>query len=393
LRYPERYLIIVAFAVAIIAANGIRLLEARARRLPGARRWLLAACLLLVGNTVLLVLNFRAVAKERSLAPAAPELAREFHQARGNRWLAAFYAPMSRGSLQCWDAYPVPMSPHLRGDLQSEEYLASSGDGSVARKHWSPNAIDLDVELARPAEVRVNQNYHPGWRSNLGVVHDADGLLAVSLPAGRHRLALRFRPRSALAGAAASLLALLLVTAFWIRGHHRPRTLVAASFLPVALAGGMYLAISERAPSRPVPRAPSGEAVTVPSPPPEAKAIGARFGSVILEAARVPPKEAWAPDAITSLELDWRVTGAVPRHLGVVLQVESGGKDVLTLDHQLISATLDLAEAPRGQTLRDIVPFVLPASLPAELEVWVGLSTGGAAPVDHDRVLIARISH
>ena len=95
LRYPERYLIVVALIVAVSAANGLRFLEIAARR----RRWgglaLAGAAVLVCANSAFLLSNFHAVADVRLLEQPPPELARPFQQARGNRWRAAFYAPMS----------------------------------------------------------------------------------------------------------------------------------------------------------------------------------------------------------------------------------------------------------------------------------------------------------
>ena len=148
LRYPERYLIVVALVVAVGAANGVRLFEIAARRRVWARAAVALGAVLLIANAVFLLVNFHAVAAERLLVGPPAELARPFRQARGNRWLAAFYAPMSRGSLSCWDAYPVPMSPLLRGDLPEEEYLADSG-GRIR------HAAALDAELHRPGRRPV----------------------------------------------------------------------------------------------------------------------------------------------------------------------------------------------------------------------------------------------
>ena len=107
LRYPERYLIVVALVVAVAAANAVRLFEIAGRRRMWARWAMVAAALVLLANTVFLVTNFRIVAAERLLVPAPAELDRPFQQARGNRWLAAFYAPMSRGSLSLLPT-PIP---------------------------------------------------------------------------------------------------------------------------------------------------------------------------------------------------------------------------------------------------------------------------------------------
>lgn len=123
LRYPERYLIVVALVMAVLAANGLRVLEIASRRCTWALRAVVLSVVLLTANAGLLLVNFHGVASARLLGPPPVESSRPFRQARGNRWLAAFYAPMSRGSLSCWDAYPVPMSPLLSGSLPAEEYL------------------------------------------------------------------------------------------------------------------------------------------------------------------------------------------------------------------------------------------------------------------------------
>jgi hypothetical protein len=385
LRYPERYLIVIALVAAVAAANGLRFLEVAARR----RRWavvaLAGAAGVLGANTAFLVSDFHAVAAARMLEEPPPELARPFQQARGNRWRAAFYAPMSRGSLSCWDAYPIPMSPLLRGDLPADEYLLDAGAGSVSRADWSPNAIELDVSLTRPGTLLINQNFHPGWRSDAGLVRSHEGLLAVDLPAGSRRVALRFRPRSALAGAVTTLAALLAIGALlgfgcrtrFVAGHlptwRQASLLIAAAAAPLALGALVYATTSEARPVRPPRRAPSGEEVLAPRPPDDATTIAATFGhGIVLEAVRTSDTAELAAGEPASVELDWRTTGAAPRDAEIVVSIESAG-DKIRADHELLSAALPFSEAPRGVTLRDIVPFVLPSRATGEVEIWVAI--------------------
>ncbi|HSS40003.1 MAG TPA: hypothetical protein VLT58_14645 [Polyangia bacterium] len=389
LRYPERYLIVVALVVVVAAANAVRLFEIAGRRRAWARWAMVAATVVLVANAVFLVTNFRAVAAERLLGPPPAELDRPFRQARGNRWLAAFYAPMSRGSLSCWDAYPVPMSPLLRGDLPNEEYLADPSAGSVTRRNWTPNSIDLDIALSRPTELLVNQNFHTGWRSNLGQVRDHDGLLAVALPAGVGKLRLSFRPRSAIAGAVSSIIALVIAVGFVRRGRrreaspiwqHEGRWLIAAAGVPLTLFAIVYGAIREPLASPPPLSAPSGEPVLAPSPPADSLAVDASFGrNLVLAAVRPPERPSLVPGEPSAVELDWRVVGSLPDDLEVVVSLESRGSVLVEADHQLISAALRFTDAPRGVTLRDIVPFLFPrASGGADVDVWVGVRKGGS---------------
>jgi hypothetical protein len=395
LRYPERYLILVALVLAMVSAVGVRTLEALARR----RRWwaipLVAVAAALVANTVSLVSDHHVVAGKRLLAPAAPTLDREFHQARGNRWAVSYYPAMSRGSISCMDAYPVPESAKLRGDLAAEEYLAGPAAGTVARRHWSPLRIDLAVELARPARLYVNQNYHPGWRASVGQVADDDGLLAVDLPAGRHDLRLRFVPRSAVGGAAVSLAALAVL--IWIGararrrddvgGRRQLRVYLGAALVPLAVAALARAAIRE-APMPPTPaRAPSGEPILtlVDRPTEGAAEIGAALADgVTIVAARAQRSASVPRGAI--LELDLRVDGRPREGTAVVVQADSDAGERLRFDHLLLSAWTDLAHAPRGRLVRDFVP--LPVGRGTRGTRWtirVGLKSrrGAVLPV-HD---------
>jgi hypothetical protein len=391
LRYPERYLIVVALVIAVLAANGLRLFEIVARRHVWARRLVVLGAVLLTANAGYLLLDFHVVASARLLVHPPVELSRPFRQARGNRWLAAFYAPLSRGSLSCWDAYPVPMSPLLRGDLPAEEYLLDPTAGSVTRRHWTPSTIDLDVTLSRPAELLINQNFHTGWRSTVGQVRDHDGLLAVELPAGVEKVRLSFRPRSAIAGGVSSLVAFLI--ACWLIGRERRgnrvnaapplggRWLTIAAVVPLALFAIIYGLIPE-SPALPAPlRAPSGEDVLALRVPPDALGVGVTFGrGIVLDAVRAPAAAAVVPGDPSMIEMDWRVAGTVPRDIDIVVSFESRGGALLgRADHDLISAALRFTDAPPGVTLRDIVPFLVPAAPGAtDLDVWVGLRDGGS---------------
>ena len=51
-----------------------------------------------------------------------------------------------------------------------------------------------DVELTTPGRVVLNQNYESQWHASVGTVVSDDMRLAVDLPAGRHRVRVRFEP-------------------------------------------------------------------------------------------------------------------------------------------------------------------------------------------------------
>ena len=356
LRYPERFLypgtVYLAEAAAIgLSAVFVRVRKKRLTPLPVP----LVACVLAAVGWGYGVYSFEVLSRRSELGPMPQRVEQDFAQARGNRWIGGHYPSINRGSINCGEAYPVWMSPALRGDLAQEEYLEDPSAGTVRRAHWSPNRLGLDVELARPAFVRVNQNWHPGWRTSVGEVVAREGLLGVSLPAGRHQIELRFRPRSALAGGLVSLLGVgALVGWLWI-ARRRPRAAVASGIalgvLPlVAWAGLASVWPEEKAP--PILQNPDGSPLLVEALPADAIPLNLRFEEPIeLVAARIPA----APDENKEvpIELYWRVHGSVSRSVGVFVHLSGPEGKRHGADHEVVGGTWFFSTAPRGVLLRD----------------------------------------
>lgn len=418
LRYPERFLIPFALAAAALAARGVSTFEARVRRARGRApdRWSVATQPLLGLAVAALVVDVGPMvwqhaihADTRHLSP--PPLvddSRPFHQSRGNRWALAYYEPMQRGSLSCWEAYPVPESPALRGDLAVEETVLEPGAGTITERSWSPDAIDLDVDLSRPATVVVNQNWNSGWRASVGEVQSRRGLLTVAMPAGKQTLSLRFRPRSATGGALTSLVAIaaLIFLARRSRRHpdlapRGPLVLAAAALAPLVPVGVVLAAVREPRFVEP-PLAMDGSPVIVDALPVGAQPLGARFGSgVVLEGARLSNLHPGAGTDLV-LELDWRRDATIERGQGVFMHMEPSDGKGMNGDHVLLSSVLDLDDAPPGKTLRDVMPLWVPEDSHGKTwKVWVGLwqieyggermhlVDPGQATADGDRVLVA----
>ncbi len=419
LRFPERFLVPGALAVAVIASQGISRAEAWARaRRRGARRrtgtrivlGLSVAALLANVGPQLSVHWFRAHGRSLSAPPEAT--AGAFHQSRGNRWALAYYEPMQRGSLSCWEAYPVPESPLLRGDAAAEERLLEPGAGTVTEVSWSPNAIDLRVDLTRGATVVVNQNWHAGWRASEGEVKSHGGLLAVALEPGTHDVALRFAPRSATGGGLASVVAIAAAVLLSRRARRRrlvsgTRELVAAAavaatpLIPAALTAAV---VHE---ARPAPQlvTPDGRPLVADELDEGIVRLDAKLeGGVVLEAATLSNPEPAAGGDLT-LELDWRRGRTVPQGLGVFVHMDPSSGDAINGDHALLSSVLDLDDAPADKTLRDVIPVHLPDSARGKTwKVWAGLwllrRGGGRIPVvdpghaivDGNRVLVAQFT-
>jgi hypothetical protein len=154
----------------------------------------------------------------RSL-PRSPE----FHQSPGNAGLMYLYPPANQGSLNCFEETPIPISPALRANLLADEYLREPDAGSVRRVRWSPNRIDLEVDLRRPSTVIVNQNFGPGWRVTGGTILSQDGLLAANVPAGRHEVAFRYLPTSVVVGGVVTAVSALAAAVFVVMVRRRRR--------------------------------------------------------------------------------------------------------------------------------------------------------------------------
>ncbi|HEX6242918.1 MAG TPA: hypothetical protein VFZ61_18520, partial [Polyangiales bacterium] len=193
IRYPERCLVLFALAASIVLATSLSAAQAWLRKRKGrvaAQRWELGLSLVAALGLVPQFVNGWVLMADPHLVPSPEARVGDFRQSRGNRWLMSHFAAEGLGALACGEAYAVPMSPHLRGDLAREEYLVAPDatrpeqsraftQGSARRLRWSPNALELAVDTQREARLAINQNYHPGWHSDVGRVESWDGLLSV----------------------------------------------------------------------------------------------------------------------------------------------------------------------------------------------------------------------
>jgi hypothetical protein len=88
--------------------------------------------------------------------------------------------------------------------------------GFVRAPRWSPSAIAFTAVLHAPATVLVNQNYESSWRTNVGTLHEHDGIIAVDLPAGEHQVTVQHLPKGLGIGIVLTLLGFALTAlALW----------------------------------------------------------------------------------------------------------------------------------------------------------------------------------
>ena len=370
LRNSERFLVLSVLTIALGAAFALSDAAARLRlrKPPRLARplWVLAMTGVVLAVPWLMQ-DFKLAADKRGLSPPPREELRPFHQARGNRWVAASFGPMSRGSLACWEAYGVPQSPKLRADAQQESWLAA--EGRLEERSWSPQHLTFHVEFASPTRLIINQNYHRGWKSSEGEVVSEDGLLAVALPAGTHEVSLRFLPTSAVGGLVVSLLA-ALVLVFSRRWSTTKR--LGAALVPLVVGLVIALLWVEPPFTTSSPSGPEGEPLIADQPPPSAKPLRVRFGAdVVLEAATLEQRP---EDGKVRLELDWSHGGSVNQKLGVFVHIEPGTLKRITADHLQLSDGIYLEQIPLGKVGRDIMLIDVPNSKRGQgWNVWVGL--------------------
>jgi len=280
------------------------------------------------------------------------------------------------------------MSPALRADLPAEEQWVGDSAGIATRMSWAPDRMAVRVHAPTEGVLRINQNFHPGWRADRGRVFSDDGLLAVALPAGDHVVHLSFLPRSGFGGLAVSVTTLVAMVALTLLSRRRggPTTVLArpawiALLGPLGVLTLVLVFVREPAPRRPVPTSPSG-APLLAAPPAAAAAIAAGHPIAIdpshaldLAGAEAAPADKALGEGLLRVTLWWRRTGALvktPWRVRVILRNDEGL--LLQQNHELVSSWLPLHKLPLDTYVRDEIFFPLPpaekspsATSPAEL--------------------------
>ncbi|MBL8912296.1 MAG: hypothetical protein JNM17_16515 [Archangium sp.] len=376
LRNSERFLVcaglVMSIGVSFAVSDVLARLRLRKKQLtPRFHQGLaIITALGLVLATAWQLHNFTVAASKRTIGATPRESLRPFHQARGNRWAVAGFGPMSRGSLACWEAYGVPQSPKLRGDLTEEAWLSDGSAGSLETR-WTPNQLTFHARLDRPTRLLINQNYHRGWKSDVGTVVSTDGLLSVELPQGESNVSLRFLPRSAIGGLIVSALALIALLAMRFRKEVGLKELALCA---VPLVVGAFLALNNDEPllTRPEVTGPDGEAVIADVLPLDSKKLDVQFAEgVKLDGAAVTYRK---QDDRIRIELDWSRTANINRNLGVFLHLEPGALKRVAADHLQISDAIFFEQLPVGSIGRDILLIDIPdAKRGVPWNAWVGL--------------------
>ena len=132
---------------------------------------------------------------------------------------AATYPARNVGAAMCQKAWPYPEATGLSiGDVPQ---VVVDG-GTVASVELRQNLTVANVTVARPAVLHLNQTFDPEFASSVGEVRrSARGSLDVALPAGTHRVEVRYRPKGWWSGWVATALGLLTVAGATAWGRRR----------------------------------------------------------------------------------------------------------------------------------------------------------------------------
>lgn len=389
IRYPERFL----WLGILFASGAVVSAVARVPYVGETRRWRVGTAALLIGAVFFTIgseiVAFQRVATNRTLGMVTTDRIAEFHQARGNRWLAVHLESQNIGSLGCYETHRLAESTLLRGDLPQEEYLApdAADAGKVKRVSWSPRKIVVRADLSRPARLLVNQNWAPGWHASVGKVVSNEGLLAVDLPAGVNDVALTFLPWSTLGGAATTLSALLALAVIGWRARRRGEIFARRQWLVTALlvllpwgvaAGAHAASPDDKWPPPAMKNANGTPALVADDEHLDATPLGATYALPI----RVEDGKVSGPDEHQNLliEVYFRRLAHIPRATTMFVHIERRkdqppvAKDqeaFYNADHQVVGGSFYLSDAPEGRLVRDAIGAHLDKAGRGTWDVWV----------------------
>lgn len=264
---PERLVMYVTFALAVLAGYGARRIVDATARWNGRTRSFAAWC----GGIAFLgpMLWFNAPIARTGFDVPLPPLAPRGDFVQGpartlpQQWGGELYAAVLENRGNPIGQSDVPMQRAARGnddpEYRSEVYFVA--DQPIESVAITPNRIRVRATPHVADTLVVNQNFYPGWTVE-GVegvaVHDRKGRIAVDVPAGPLELELRFTQPAANRGLAFGAIALAwFVVAFRARTT-RARRLVCVGHVVLAVATGLALERPERE-SAPTPNSATGE--------------------------------------------------------------------------------------------------------------------------------------
>jgi hypothetical protein len=162
-------------------------------------------------------------------SPNAEGRARYFSHARSHAPLEREQTSSPRALREVLSALEAPLDEVLiEGAVTT---IDSGGRGTARITVDLPSRVAIDVECDRQGFLFLGDTYFPGWQATVddepAAIRRADiAFRAVEVPAGRHVVEFRYRPRSFWAGVwlAAAALVVIVALALWSRARARAST-------------------------------------------------------------------------------------------------------------------------------------------------------------------------
>lgn len=216
LRVPSRFAVLFTLYLGLLAGRGLDWIADRFER-PSMPAMLARASVVLPPLAIaaiatdLLIVHYPILDRWTD-PPIVTDFVSPRYYLTAERPYGRYYASFPRmnlGSRGCYEAMNfTPARGLWSGDQAQARVLG--GTGSVVGFSRTTSRVFASVRLERASRVLFDQNFAPGWHSNLGEVVEQSGMLAVDLPAGAHQITLVYRPRTLVPGLSLSLLGLLL---------------------------------------------------------------------------------------------------------------------------------------------------------------------------------------
>jgi hypothetical protein len=236
LRVPSRYQVMLAIGVPLLCAMALDDLRAR-------KFWRKPITVAVIVLCALDGLAFDWVRYEKTF-DLHTELAAEgtpFYQIVGEWRSMMANVLANHGAIGCDEEAPLQRALKLDEGPVAQARVEDPAAGRILATRWTPNRVELDVDLATAATVSVNENWNEHWRVELAgdartaehgeVVRVGDkwprdkdgGRLGARVPRGRYTVAFVYRPRSFVIGLILSALAIPLAIGAWIAARRRRR--------------------------------------------------------------------------------------------------------------------------------------------------------------------------
>lgn len=223
LRVPSRFVVMFVLYLGLAAAFTLDRLATGLASWPktaAALSWVIVA-----GITTDIVVATRPIVNQwtnPALAPLEPHPAFQQSPVDTHNRSFASLPRLGVGSIGCYVVLDYRVAPGLRvGAVPQARVARGTGDVTVAAR--TTNTVTLDVRADTQAVVALNQNFAPDFVSDVGAVEDLDGLLAIAVPEGRHRVHVRYAPSSLRSAIGPFAAGIVLSAVIWRRARRRER--------------------------------------------------------------------------------------------------------------------------------------------------------------------------